>query len=147
MVQSSGIQKPSNLWEETDEDDDANADDDIKDQWAFNEIGDVQPEIDSNRLSNFMLGKASEVSVENSQQSQAEKQLLENKVNELFSQINAFQSQIGEKDVQLMRREGEVMDLRGQVRDRDSRIQSLDDELRDMENDLNLARHEKKVGS
>ena len=39
------------------------------------------------------------------------------------------------------------MDLRGQVRERDSRIKSLDDELRDMENDLNLARHEKKVGS
>ena len=41
MVQSSGVQKPSNLWEETDEEDAINSDDGNQAQWAFNQISEL----------------------------------------------------------------------------------------------------------
>ena len=69
VVKSSSPQKPSNLWEESDEEDDLDKDIDQRDQWAFNQIADSSAEAadakkggEMNRLSSFMLaGEASEV--------------------------------------------------------------------------------------
>ena len=73
-----------------------------------------------NRLSSFMLGQASEVSVGQQQApQQADKELriqLEAKnyqISELQGQIQTFQSQLGDRDVQLMKRTAEANELRG----------------------------------